>query len=282
MSQREGILASGKHRFSPARSPPMCCGLDLLPDWDTPYIGDEFNCWCGVCTQHQTHLSRSSVSSQAERWPVEFSTVVSCAQSTGGPGLWFVFYSVRVRVFGRLRACCRVSAPVSVSVSVLVSVSTSWSLSVVPESVDVSVSVSVAVTASVPASVFVCVVACASVSSTVLAHVLPSLFLSSCLLLSLWPVFLPFETMFPHGVQGRCNVEKTVSQHAQQVKRGRSLRRGAQREEPHVEHLRHGRKKLLRNLPYGCEKPQRRIWCASCDSQRLLSKDVVPHPPLNE
>ena len=30
--------------------PPMCRGLDLLPDWDTPYIRDEFRYWCGVCT----------------------------------------------------------------------------------------------------------------------------------------------------------------------------------------------------------------------------------------
>ena len=50
LCQREGILASGKHRRSLARSKPICGGLDLLPDWDTPYIRDEFNCWCGVCT----------------------------------------------------------------------------------------------------------------------------------------------------------------------------------------------------------------------------------------
>ena len=67
----------------------MCRGLDLLPDWDTPYIRDEFNCWCGVCTHNLTHMTSSSVSSQAKGWPVEFSSVVSCARSTHfslGPG----------------------------------------------------------------------------------------------------------------------------------------------------------------------------------------------------
>ena len=49
LCQRKGFLASSKRRRSPAPSPPMCRGLDLLPDWDTPYIRDEFN-WCGVCT----------------------------------------------------------------------------------------------------------------------------------------------------------------------------------------------------------------------------------------
>ena len=27
-------------------------------DWDTPHIRDEVNCWCGVCTWHQTHSPR--------------------------------------------------------------------------------------------------------------------------------------------------------------------------------------------------------------------------------
>ena len=38
----------------------MCRGLDLLPDWDTPRIRDQFNFWGGVCKQHQTHLASSS------------------------------------------------------------------------------------------------------------------------------------------------------------------------------------------------------------------------------
>ena len=60
LCQRESIFASDKHGCSLARSPPMCRGLDLLPDWDTPHIRDEFNFWGGICKQHQTHLTSSS------------------------------------------------------------------------------------------------------------------------------------------------------------------------------------------------------------------------------
>ena len=72
--QREGIFASDKHGCSLARSPPMCRGLDLLPDWDTPRIRDEFNFLGGVCKQHQTHLTSSSARAkhqhfkEKERW----------------------------------------------------------------------------------------------------------------------------------------------------------------------------------------------------------------------
>ena len=51
LCQREGIFASDNHGCSLARSPPMCRGLDLLPDWDTSHIRDALNFRGGVCEQ---------------------------------------------------------------------------------------------------------------------------------------------------------------------------------------------------------------------------------------
>ena len=77
--QREGILASGKDRRSPARSPPICRGLDLLLDRQRQRRV-HLLLW-RLYTASDSLDKFSSVSSPSRR-TVEFSTVVSCAQST--------------------------------------------------------------------------------------------------------------------------------------------------------------------------------------------------------